>query len=659
MIHFFTDPYKDELIYSAIARYHYYTGNIDYKDTLEELFEKRSIIPSLEIGSYMDVLANNLGGRHKAENIIRNHTIFHFYAPFLPMKRKNELLEEIKYEDGSGLYSKLGMVAGSICRKNGIYYCPSCAQKEIDKYGEAYIHKEHQLQGVFICPHHGIELKKYSVDKTNSSRIEFIRLDNKLLDLEDVRGVSSAYYDKLYKISKDAYHLLQLDLDYISKEKLLKRYKNMLYEKGLTTTSKRIKQRELYEEFIGFYGREFLKLMESDIDNDDEYNWLRVATRDVSRSVHPIRHLLLINFLDDNIERFFSNINDVFSPFGNGPWPCLNKAADHYKRNVINDVKITEDYKTRVPVGTFSCNCGFVYSRKGPDKSGEDKYKIGRVKRFGGVWEEKLKEHLSNQKYGVIELAKIMACDPKTIVKYGELLNEDCFSNSIDNTDERKIDKQNDVNIMELYKKQILMYIDENPSLTRTQVRDNCKKEYIYLYRKDKNWLYINLPKKIKEIHSNKVVEWDKRDEELLVIIKAKYEAWIYENVDIRITISSLGKALGVLSVLEKRIDKLPITKEYLNKILESVEEFQLRRCKKIIDNKIESRDQIRLWEIQRLAGLRSESFKRLEEEILKYISQRNNRGGDGEDSYEDKGVAFQKGGKGKVNMDWRTFKAK
>ncbi|MBU3198169.1 hypothetical protein KPL48_02545 [Clostridium estertheticum] len=32
--------------------------------------------------------------------------------------------------------------------------------------------------------------------------------------------------------------------------------------------------------------------------------------------------------------------------------------------NVVKNLKITDDYKTRLPVGTFSCGRGFVYSRK-------------------------------------------------------------------------------------------------------------------------------------------------------------------------------------------------------------------------------------------------------------------------------------------------------
>ena len=35
--------------------------------------------------------------------------------------------------------------------------------------------------------------------------------------------------------------------------------------------------------------------------------------------------------------------------FCKGPWPCLNKAADHYKQPVIQHVNITRDYKSSAP----------------------------------------------------------------------------------------------------------------------------------------------------------------------------------------------------------------------------------------------------------------------------------------------------------------------
>jgi hypothetical protein len=83
-------------------------------------------------------------------------------------------------------------------------------------------------------------------------------------------------------------------------------------------------------------------------------------------TAHPIKHILLIRFIGLTPEQFFEE-DMVYHPFGEGPWLCLNAAENHYKQPVIDDCKVTRDYKTGVPVGTFTCSCGFFYSRRGPD----------------------------------------------------------------------------------------------------------------------------------------------------------------------------------------------------------------------------------------------------------------------------------------------------
>ena len=80
MIHFFTDPYEDELIYSAISRYHFYTGNLDYKDTIEECFGKRTIVPTLELGSPIEELAKNIGGKYTSDYLIISTLLCHIIS---------------------------------------------------------------------------------------------------------------------------------------------------------------------------------------------------------------------------------------------------------------------------------------------------------------------------------------------------------------------------------------------------------------------------------------------------------------------------------------------------------------------------------------------------------------------------------------------------
>ncbi|MCE3387061.1 TniQ family protein, partial [Staphylococcus aureus] len=92
MLPFFTNPYPDELLYSAIARYHFYSGNLDCKDTLEELFDSRSVIPSMEIGSHLTNLVEKLGPQYSVEYLLANHTIYPYYASFLSKQRQMEIL---------------------------------------------------------------------------------------------------------------------------------------------------------------------------------------------------------------------------------------------------------------------------------------------------------------------------------------------------------------------------------------------------------------------------------------------------------------------------------------------------------------------------------------------------------------------------------------
>ncbi len=403
MLTFFTDPYPDELLYSTFARYHYYIGNIDLLDTLEELFGKRTIIPNLYLGSNLDYLCSQIRGQYNSGDLITNHTVFQYYYPFLPVERRVKLINDMKFGDCEGIYAALGFAAGGICRMDGIQYCTKCIGYDINKFGEPYIHREHQLEGILVCPHHQTVLSTYKCNIKNTSRIKYIRLKEKELDLKnDINEINDngIDFEKLIKLSKMSYKLLHYDSNNIDRDDVLNFYKNLLYEKRFMTIGNKVHQNELYYEFTRFYGEKLLSLLECDIDFHNDYNWLKVITRKSNRTSHPLRHLLLINFLAGDIDLFFSKINIKYNPFGQGPWPCLNKAADHYRQDVISgDITITKDSKAPVPVGTFKCSCGYIYARKGPDKAPEDRYKIGKTKAFGHVWTEKLSNLLKEKAF--------------------------------------------------------------------------------------------------------------------------------------------------------------------------------------------------------------------------------------------------------------------
>ena len=504
MLDFFTNPYKDELIYSTIARYHFYSGNVDFRDTIEECFGKRTMIPSFEIGGKFEYLSKVLGKKYSSDELIMKYTIMPYYLPFISEKIKSETINEIKNKGSYALYTRLGIVAGAICKKDGIFYCPLCANDDLDKYGEPYIHREHQLQGIYLCPHHGILLKEYSLKKVDVSRIEYIRLEERYLDLKTDNSIIDDY-DKHLKLAEDSYYLLNANLSGISKEKIFMKYRKLLFQKGLLKGNNTISQRELYEEFTNFYGKTFLDKLDCNIDYNNEYNWLKVLARKSKRASHPLRHLLFINFLCGNIEEFF--------------------------------------YKT-------DCELGKINKR-----------------------------------------------------------NEHYF---LENAD---------INKLRMYKEIILKEIADNRNLSRTEIRSRCKKEYMYIYRYDKEWLSNNLPEKVEIKQDNRRIDWDKRDEEYLKLLKEKYEELINSETMIRITKGSLSKPLGILSNIEKKLDNLHLTKKFFDEVCESTTDFQIRRGKFVIDTHIDTG--IKLWEVQRVAGIRSEHFKSVKNELQKYLNEK------------------------------------
>lgn len=606
MLLFFTNPYPDELLYSAIARYHFYSGNLDCKDTLEELFGSRTVIPSLEIGSHFSILSEKLGSYYTIENLLANHTIFPYYSMFLSKDRQLDIIKDVEL-DGQGLYTRLGMVAGSICRKKGLYYCSECAKQDYEMYGEPYIHREHQLQGINYCPHHEFPLRKYPM--MENSRIEYIRFELQHMNLSNIYE-ADPYKEISVHLSKQAYKLLKVPLHQISREEVELKYRKLLREKNLVTVSNRVRQQQLHRMFQSCFPEGFLERYECELDIDNEYNWLKVITRNIKRHVHPFRHLLMLYFLEQNVDDFII-INEDRGPFGSGPFPCLNKAASHYQKLVIPRVKITRDYKSNAPIGTFSCSCGFIYARKGPDQSITDRLHIGKVKQFGQVWQEKLKQ-LSNERLSIRAIARELGVDSKTVKRY---LSEDVERSKRDITSKHELVMQ--------YRQDIVKLIRRFPQLSRTALRAKCEKQYTFLYRHDKEWLMGMLPSNQKKQVRTTIVDWSKRDLEYTEKIKKLYKELMELEKPVRITKSLLGKRLGILANLERHLDKLPNTKKLLSDIIESVQEFQIRRCRMVIDNMLLLGNQVLLWKVQRIAAVKSCHFHEIKPFLEEYLQQK------------------------------------
>jgi hypothetical protein len=503
---FFPFLYEDELMYSILARYHLYSGNENTKITMDELFGSETICASTIFPTNLNQFCESLPtpNAYSADYFISKHTFLPYYAPFIPEARFQEIKLMMRESNGMPLYMKLGKTASSIKSPNYLRYCPQCIKEDKSIHGECYWHRVHQVEGVIVCPKHGSYLKESNVlYSERQNKHEFISIEKSVNDYKlHTDKENHGHFKHLKFISNQTYYLLNNSISPFGLENLKKFYITRLKQEGLSSVSGRVKWDDLIQRFTQFYDSTLLKELNCKISLEEKDTWLHKVLRKPKVSCHPLRHILLLGFLGETISSLDKHINCIsYEPFGSGPWPCLNKAANHFQKPIINSCVITRDSKTGNPVGTFSCECGFVYSRKGPDKKDDDCYKIGRIKAFGPVWERKLAE-LSTQQLSLRKKAEILGVDPVTVknkLNLNEVNREDIQQNTV----------------IKKYRKEWSSLLENNKGKTITEIRSLNPRVYTWLYRNDLDWLQNHYPKVVKSNNSSRRVDWEERDTEI------------------------------------------------------------------------------------------------------------------------------------------------
>ena len=158
MIAFFPEPYPDELAYSWFSRYHVRSGHTTFSSTAADLFVEYGKRPSVEfIIPLTDGAKTAIELYMPYERFLEKHTMFPYYARFIPLERRLSAWELIQVGDRKFADALYITKNKGVQRKN-VRYCPICAQADRGQYGETYWHRSHQLAWVSVCPKHRCQL---------------------------------------------------------------------------------------------------------------------------------------------------------------------------------------------------------------------------------------------------------------------------------------------------------------------------------------------------------------------------------------------------------------------------------------------------------------------------------------------------------------------
>ncbi len=424
MIAFFPAFYPDELVFSACSRYH---ERMNYRSsycTGRDLFGVSTARIAVDLPNRLEDLSNVLpfGHSYTADRLLTQHTLFPIYTAFESPKRATELREAMiktrypPHAFAGALTIKL--------RSQFLRYCSECVAEDRAAWGETYWHRIHNVTGVEVCPAHKTFLLDSGFPIRRPSNTETFMTAEKVISTTNAHPSGRTYYETYSVLAGELLWLLQQGTLCCDRPSRSNRYARLLYENDFATFSGKVRRSKLEDALCAFYSDDLLRTLQSDVDRNS--SWVRAITQPRHKSGQPpYRHILILNMLGCSLAKFFSLPDTPFELFGSPPWPCLNRASDHFKQSVVAycHVRMATDGTSR-PLGIFKCKCGFVYCRLGPDTTLDDRFRYHRVRVYGPVWHDKMKTLLFKEHRSRKETAFELGVGTATVQNVLEKLPE-------------------------------------------------------------------------------------------------------------------------------------------------------------------------------------------------------------------------------------------
>jgi hypothetical protein len=314
MLSFFPTLYPDELLYSALARYHIRSGNRIFRQSDLELFGYSSQqVCKINLTNNLSYLVKNLPLRSQqtVDNLLQNHTLYPFYATFL-MPQEAWQLKDFMRKKLSGSILEVAKVATNSTgdSKKFLNFCRVCLEQDTQEYGEPYWHRIHQIPGILVCSTHGVVLHDSSVAVESKGIHYHAASSENCLVNSNLKSFTNHSVEKLLRLTNDIYWLINRDISFKGLAWLRSQYQRYLVSKGLMQIFPggkfKFDERNFSKLILDFYGQEPLEVLNPKLTQyEGKYFSYCLLVCDINPTIDRISHILMVKFLADSIEAFF------------------------------------------------------------------------------------------------------------------------------------------------------------------------------------------------------------------------------------------------------------------------------------------------------------------------------------------------------------------
>ncbi len=286
-------PYPQELIYSTVARYKIRAGLISPKQLLDDVFEDRGVVATVDLPCHLSKIANHYPhNRFNLNYIAYQHTLFPLYAPFIPESRRQECLRWMANHSQGSIHLAIGNNASRLPSIKYIRYCPQCFNEQFKDHGEWYWSRIWQISGITCCSKHG-KLADSSVEYRANSRHDFIAPTPHNCVIKQQESVNE---DDRFLISKITELLSLAEQPSPTFEQWTNFYHNLARAHHCIRGSKHIDHIHILEKVKNRWSIEFLEANNLHI-LSSETGWLRGIFRKHRKSFSYLEHIVAIESL--------------------------------------------------------------------------------------------------------------------------------------------------------------------------------------------------------------------------------------------------------------------------------------------------------------------------------------------------------------------------
>lgn len=556
-----------ETLFSLISRHHFFSGHPLSSRTCAQFFGHRRAGSQHDFPSRLSKFEELTQGRYgTVDQIARHHTLLAYYASFLSEFNIRNAIATMSGDNVNHLKYRLGILTSRFRANHPLKACTVCMQNDLSTFGWAYWHLDHQFPGVWICTKHGQLLRESLLKATGVERFlwhlpseeQFRAIPKE--NLVDIQNVQPALQRLTCLVNELVTTRLERAID---TSRLHELYKSELARRGWVTQGGSYRMPEIATSFLE-HAKPFRILPEfaalpSTL--SESFTQLGRMLRPPRSGTHPLRHLVLINWLFGSSEAFLTSYYALLSESIIVPnADAVNMSdsdlqqTDRRHAQLINLVSI-KSYSMRGAAKVIGVDVGTAMAWAAKDGVTVPR----RPKKM--TTEIRRKAILALQKgHDKVVVAKIANVSVISITKL--LLSEVGLHAVWCRSREQHMQAN--------ARQKWLLALQLNANLGITYIRALNPAIYAWLYRNDCAWLDEHKPSRLENSTKPGVrrVLWDERDEKLSVSVEQAALAIHRENNDKKIKLWQLFQAVPDLKTKLNSLDQLPLTRRAIDQAL-------------------------------------------------------------------------------------------